>query len=423
MTSGTNVFLMSLGLLTGVFAARLLGPDGRGELAAIQMWPTFLASLAMLGLPDALVYYSAKTPERSGSYLASALLLASVSSFAFMFLGRMLVPLLLSAQTRNVIDESQGYMLTIPLFALGLCLFPLRGLHQFATWNFLRISPNLIWLGLLTIAWYTRAANVQSIAFAYLGLLSLSYIPIAFVIARHINRPFTPEKSASVSLLRFGVPSVLSGIPQVLNMRVDQMIMAAFLRPYDLGLYAVAVAWSNSMQPILGGISAVVFPGVASENKKSVQINFFSKAVRVGTMLSFVLAVGLWIITPWMFPLLFSKKFLPALPAAVILIFAASISGLNSILEDSIRGFGRPITIMWAELSGLVLTAVSLAVFLPVYGIVGAAIASVVGYSATLIYLLLMAKNLTGLRVSSFLRPQMADVKTLLDRLSTVQSG
>jgi O-antigen/teichoic acid export membrane protein len=124
-----------------------------------------------------------------------------------------------------------------------------------------------------------------------------------------------------------------------------------------------------------------------------------------------------------MFPLLFSKKFLPALPAAAILIFAASISGLNSILEDSLRGFGRPIIIMWAELFGLVLTAVSLAVFLPMYGIVGAAIASVVGYSATLIYLLFTAKNLTGLSISSFLRPQMADVKTLLDRLSTVQSG
>jgi O-antigen/teichoic acid export membrane protein len=332
----------------------------------------------------------------------------------------MLVPFLLSAQSRNVIDEAQAYMLTIPLFALGLGLFPLRGLHQFATWNFLRICPNLMWLGLVLIAWYARATNVQFLAFSYLGLLSLSYIPIAFVISRYVSRPFTPEKSASASLLRFGVPSVLSGIPQILNIRVDQMIMAAFLRPYDLGLYAVAVAWSNSLQPLLNGISAVVFPGVASENKKSVQINFFSKAMRLGTMLSVALALGLWIITPWMFPLLFSKKFLPALPVAAILVFAASISGLNSILEDSIRGFGRPITIMWAELVGLLLTAVSLAVFLPIYGILGAGIASVLGYSATLVYLLVVAKSLTGLRISSFLRPQMADLRTLFDRLSTV---
>src|SRR5713101_4590346 len=59
LTAGTNGLSAVLGITTGMLAARLLGPQGRGELAAIQTWPSFIATLAMLGLPEALVYYSA----------------------------------------------------------------------------------------------------------------------------------------------------------------------------------------------------------------------------------------------------------------------------------------------------------------------------------------------------------------------------
>ena len=48
LTAATNVILALLGLLTGILAARLLGPQGRGELAAIQAWPSFIATVAIL---------------------------------------------------------------------------------------------------------------------------------------------------------------------------------------------------------------------------------------------------------------------------------------------------------------------------------------------------------------------------------------
>ena len=57
-------------MLTGALAARLLGPDGRGQLAAIQMWPNFLAAIANLGLPEALVYFSARSTPAPGAIWA-----------------------------------------------------------------------------------------------------------------------------------------------------------------------------------------------------------------------------------------------------------------------------------------------------------------------------------------------------------------
>src|SRR5262245_42439300 len=118
MTIGANASMALIGLLTGVLAARLLGPEGRGQLAAIQIWPTFIATIAMLGLPESLVFYSAKKPAEAGRYLGSAVVMSVVSSAVFGFAGYLLLPALMSKQPVAVVSAARQYLWIIPIFAL-----------------------------------------------------------------------------------------------------------------------------------------------------------------------------------------------------------------------------------------------------------------------------------------------------------------
>ncbi len=45
MTFLAAMSLSAIGLITGVLVARLLGPIARGELAAVQLWGAFFATL------------------------------------------------------------------------------------------------------------------------------------------------------------------------------------------------------------------------------------------------------------------------------------------------------------------------------------------------------------------------------------------
>ena len=74
VTAFVNVLITLIGLVTGTLLARLLGPQGRGELAAIQGWPTYLVGFAMVGLPHALTYFCGRNPLQSGALLATAVL-------------------------------------------------------------------------------------------------------------------------------------------------------------------------------------------------------------------------------------------------------------------------------------------------------------------------------------------------------------
>src|SRR2546428_696689 len=136
LTSVTNVIIAFVGIGTGVTTARLLGPHGRGELAAIQNWPVLIGYLAMLGSGDALIYYSAREPQRAGSYLGSAGVITLLASVPLMLAAYPLMPFLLAAQSASVVQAACGYLLMVPLIGLAsLPLNSLRGRNDFLVWN------------------------------------------------------------------------------------------------------------------------------------------------------------------------------------------------------------------------------------------------------------------------------------------------
>src|SRR5438445_2570930 len=99
VTVATNIGMAFVNAATGILAARLLGPHGEGVLVAIQTWPTFLGTVAMLGLPEALVYFSARKTGQAGQYLGSALVTALLASLLIMALGWVIMPWVLAAQS------------------------------------------------------------------------------------------------------------------------------------------------------------------------------------------------------------------------------------------------------------------------------------------------------------------------------------
>jgi hypothetical protein len=56
---GASSAIQLANIATGVLLARLLGPHDRGEFAAVILWPSILAAVGSLGVPDATTFYTA----------------------------------------------------------------------------------------------------------------------------------------------------------------------------------------------------------------------------------------------------------------------------------------------------------------------------------------------------------------------------
>src|SRR5690349_8489573 len=80
LTVLTQVAVIGINVITGVITARLLGPDGRGEFAAITLWPQVLSGLASMGLPIAATYNICNHGEaRSAIFTVTVLLTLATS--------------------------------------------------------------------------------------------------------------------------------------------------------------------------------------------------------------------------------------------------------------------------------------------------------------------------------------------------------
>ena len=419
LTLGANVLIAAAGLATGAAVARMLGPEGRGELAAIQLWPTFLATVGMLGMPEALVYFSARDPARASRETASAVALGLAGCIVLMITGYFAMPMLLSSQDLTTVAASRWYLLIGVGYALAaIPQTVLRGTGDFAWWNGLRFVSTAVWAAAIGAAWWSGRMTAEYLAAANLVLMLALGIPAtALGVLRRIAGPFVPDVSMWRPMLRFGVPSALTSVPYTLNLRLDQMLMAALLPAAMLGLYAVAVVWSMALSPLFSAVAVVFFPHVASVPERRAQVRSFVAVARLACGLTVAAGLGGAAVTPWMLPAIFGEAFEPALDAAIILMFGSALLGLNQVLEEGLRGLGAPSAVLWSELGGLAVTALVLPPLLRSYDIVGAAIASLIGYAAVAALLLICARRVSGCTVIDMLVPSATELRIAWQRI------
>src|SRR5512145_3221427 len=103
-TLAANGAILLLGIVSGVLAARLLGPAGRGELAIVTLWPIALATLGNLGINQAVAFFTAQQPERRNAVFTASLVIAAVQGAILMGLGYLLLPYFLREHSPEVLQ-------------------------------------------------------------------------------------------------------------------------------------------------------------------------------------------------------------------------------------------------------------------------------------------------------------------------------
>jgi len=421
ITTGANLLIAVIGVCTGIMAARLLGPKGRGELAAIQAWPVALAGVGLLGSSEALVYFCAREREQRSGYLSACFLVGSFGALVCTIAGFIAMPWLLKAQSPSVIWGARLFLTQIWLYlTIVMPVELLRAAGRFFSWNVFRIIPMVLWLAILLAAWASGIRHAVPLA---VGTVMLSWIPLAGLIPMvrsEVRRLTIPTRQQLLDVLRFGLPVVGTSVPKLMNFKLDQILMAALMPPIMLGQYVVAVAWSSASAPFVHGLAATLVPDLAGRSDSASQGEAFARVSRISVLIAALLSMALLATAAFGIPLCFGTRFHPAVRTAEILALAGGVAGFNMVLSEGNRGLGRPVSVLRAEILGVIVTVAGLWLFLRPFGLIGAAVVSLVAYTSTTVWLLTEARSATGVSMLEFTIPQWRDVQLLAAHLIAI---
>ncbi len=318
ITFGASVVIMLLNIIGGILTARFLGPAGKGELTAVLLWPSILAGLGSLGLVDAIVFFSGKNDKSDvQAILSNSLGMAFLQSLVLIGIGWLVLPTLMGNYDPAVIGIARIYLLFIPLNLVSLYLLSVfQGTLQIKTYNTIRILVNLLYTVGIVVLWWVDSISVRNCALLLLLSNGVTIGYELFWVIKNKWLQIKPSLKLLRSMISYGLRVQLGNIFTYLNLRLDQMVMAVFLPPMMLGLYAVAVTMSGGVNLISGTITAISFPKIASVSEEINQVKQLGRFLRVNIWISGFVVILLLILIPYLVPLLFGLAYTGSVQAA-----------------------------------------------------------------------------------------------------------
>lgn len=411
----TNALMLSSGVITSLLSAWALGPDGRGDLMIVLMWPGIFSMVAEIGLPMAYRYWTAKEPERISALFSNAVLLTLLLGLGMLLVAWFVIPTLIGHRSSEVLVLAQIYALVIPTTMFtDLIRGILEGARRFHWVAALR----LIFFGVQAVSyiglWFTGHLTLSAAMYTMIASSFASLIVALVGITRELKPRWEPKLADLKLTLRYGVRDYPGVLTEFVNWRLDLMMLVGMASSTAVGLYSVAVRMSDITTLLASSVGDAVMPEVAASKKNDESTKIVAKSLRLTLTAHLILLVPLWISAPYILQFAYGDGFVPVTNVLRLLMLASVIWSLGAILISGLNGLGHPGLSTSARLSAAIVMVIALLAWLPRWGIKGAALASITGYNVMTTVALFWFLRQQKLSLWECLRPRMEDLPPVL---------
>jgi O-antigen/teichoic acid export membrane protein len=408
--------ILGLGTLTGILSARMLGPVGRGEYAAVVIWPTGIATLLSLGINQSIAFNVGRKAFTLSEVTTATAIIGLVQSALSVVIGLLIVPWALAKYPPGVRHLGIDFVLFTPALILsGYSANLFQGQQDLLRFNLIRVvAPSIYCAGLVELYLVHKASLTSVALFQLAGCVAA--LMLGTVMAWHILRPRAEWNSSTIPrLLSFGYRSQATNLTSYFNQRIDQLVLSLFVPPQQLGFYALAVTLTMAVTVFPQAAGIVTFSKGSSQDREGTK-ETIGLSFRASLLWLLLLCSTLYFLSPFLIHLVFGSAFDGSIVACRILLPGCLMTGLSQVLYNGASALGRPALPSCAEGISMAVTAIGLYLLVPHYGYIGAAIVSSVAYTISLTLMLVLVHRLFGLSIRVLLLGRQVHVQqTLLE--------
>lgn len=416
MTYGTSVGAAALGLVNVLVMARALGPAGRGDVAFLTTMAFLTTQLASFGVDQANVNFAGRDPSLGPSLATNSLILAAV--LGTLAAGAVALLVVIVPGAGGDVAAGQRWLVLAALPALIFNVFSVQLVaahYRFVVMNMAYLIPpilNAVVNGALALAGVLSVTWAVSV---WVGGQLLATALVVGYLVRRVHGFGRPDRALARRMLGFGVRAHGGRVMLLGNYRLDQWILGAVSGSTELGLYSVAVAWSEGLFFLPNALASVQRPDLVRADPRRAAEEV-TAAFRVVALVTVILAVLLIALAPVLCVTIFGPKFSGSVDDLRLLVFGGFGIAALKMFGSALTAQRRPLLETAAVAVAFVSIVVLDVLLIPAHGGVGAAIASSISYALGGVAVVWLFTRTLQVRARDLI-PRPRDVVWLFERL------
>ena len=375
--------------------ARWVGAEFLGIYSLANSIMLISEVLGKMGLETGIMRFVSRLNPESDSVkiqkvIASALKMTAVFSLVIM------VGLIISSGyiVTQILNEPPLLTSVLIVFAIAIPFNALTLISAFATQGFKRLkyktlvtqflNPTLLLGSMVICFWFVSTRSSIMVPMLITGIIGFFVMIVVLKRVSGVSNDQIIKAKFDSSLLKFSYPLMFVTILQTFMHWMDILMLGYFTDATTVGLYHPAARTAGLLQALLLSFLSIYAPMMAqfhSEGDRKKMDNTYKLVSRWLLMCAIPIS-AIFIIFPGKVLLLFGPEYLPSAKILVILTWATFIQAIFGAAGPTLSMSGHTKLVLWNTIGAFLLNF-GLNIFLiPKYGIIGAAIATLISLTA-----------------------------------------
>lgn len=417
-----------LQVITLIVIARGLGTEQMGQYTLAILLPTLFSQIITFGLQSINIYaIGRKMANENQALYANLVFLSGLSIVTSLVLG-----VVVHYFGRYFFNEVPVGLLYLSLASLlpqtFFTVLPslIQAVQNFKWFNIVCIAqPLVIFLVSVTVILFSN--DVSSILSAYVLSHWISFLILLRIILKLIKIETYSLKRFFSEFIGYGLKSHLSNIITLLNYRSSLLILGYFTTPVVVGIYSVGMQLAEKLWLPSQAVSTVLLPrlsnklGEGSDEKEVAKLTLDS--ARLTFIVTLVIGAVFACLASVIVRILFGTEYEKAVYVILLLLPGILAWTPSRILANDLAARGFVELNLKNSYWVFGINAVLSLCLVPLWGLIGASIATTVAYTMDLVLRLIAFNQVTQSRAFLHIIPKPSDFDMMVNFIKGLRNA
>jgi len=388
-----QMFSLLVSFFIGAWLARYLGPKNYGVFNYAIAFAGLFAFVAPLGVDAILNHDLVANPEKSNELMGTAFSLKLFGGFLAFLLASIFVYFL---------EADYLIKLIVVIFSFSFVFMSFNSIAIFFNANveskknvkvlitttfFISILKIILIIGNFGIIWlaaiYLMEVFLQAIGYLFIYKKNKFYI-----------KDWYFDKTLAFNILKKSWLLMLASAAAFIYLKIDQVMIGRMMGATEVGLYAAAVKMADVWYFIPSIICSSLFPAIINAKKNSDELyrHRLNNLYWFMFILSAAIALPISFLSKTLMLFIFGSSYVAAASVLSIYIWAGVGIFLGTAINQYLMSEDMLKAIFILNLSTMIINIILNLYLIPLIGLNGAAIATLISYSITPIIILVFNK-------------------------------